>query len=286
MFCDFAMWSVILMAGALATLNGLKHEVTSALFDDVLEGLGICSRLFTLYYVILLSGWAAGIGVNPVTNTANRSVKDYFADDEAKIQFLVLLTCVPPIKPIGTEFSCLSDLTQPQPRGRYKLQRPVTWECLRTLLTETESSTRYVYNGQNEVVYVRKSVGNVRADGSVRGMPNQEYDVGRRPTNQVMIRYTLEQVSENEWYATRFWIPELRSELNWSAFNSLDVFSDWHQRSKIIDERVREGHVITVGSPESTLPQRYVQTADQVLSRVSDIHRALRDSPGAAGLNM
>ena len=69
MFSDFAMRTVILMAGASATLNGLNYEVT--LFEDVLEVLGICSRIFTLYCVNLLSGSAAGIGVNPVTNTAN-----------------------------------------------------------------------------------------------------------------------------------------------------------------------------------------------------------------------
>ena len=246
MFSDFAMWSVILMAGASATLNGLKDEVT--LYEDVLEGLGICSRLFTLYYVILLSGWAAGIGVNPVTNTANRSVEDYFADEDAKIRFLVLLTCVPPIKPIGTEFSCLSDLTQPQPLGRYKLQTPITWERLHTLLTEQSSRVRYCNDGAHEKVYVKKSVGKVQADGSVRVVERRNAAGEVTEQQQVVICYELERVSELEWHAVTVWKSALQAEINLREYNNAPSLSETFASAagtNPVDKRVWEGHVIT-----------------------------------------
>ena len=302
MAIDTGMWSVILMGAASATLIDLKEGIDT--YERLLEAIGVASILFTLYYVILWNGWGQKWAVNPVTNTAIGLVEDYFADEDAKIRFLVLLTCVPPIKPIGTEFSCLSDLTQPQPLGRYKLQRPVTWECLEALLTEEGARVKYVRDGEREWVYVKKSVGKVYADGSVhvveRPTPPRErpgldgqhagpngqdagpdgQQAGRnapdkvKEPQQVVICYELVRVSELEWHAARVWNTADQAAVNLRKYNYAGSFSaiDSAVRDSIA-ARVGQEHVITVGNPEANLHRRYVkqETVDDVLSQVAAI---------------
>ena len=276
MAIDTGMWSVILMGAASATLIDLKEGIDT--YERLLEAIGVASILFTLYYVILWNGWGQKWAVNPVTNTSIGLVEDYFADEDAKIRFLVLLTCVPPIKPIGTEFSCLSDLTQPQPLGRYKLQRPVTWECLQALLTEEDSRVRYVKNGEDERVYVKKSVGKVYANGSVRVVERRNASGEDPEQQQVVICYELERVSELEWHAVEVWETAGQAEHNSRKYDTAPSFSSFNAADRdLIAARVGQEHVITVGSPEANLHRRCVKqkTVDDVLSKLSEIAVAL-----------